>query len=372
MKTVKQMENGKTKKTNNRVIAISITIIVALFLTQIVYGNDFIKGETKQDGFFIVDKTEVTQNGYVTMTIDLSKVNYENFKFTLSANSILEGNISENTENETINQISSNAENNTVTITAKKSELDMDKITLYYKVPNTLAIGSTITLTAKIESLDQTQQAETTNTVSNENELEESNLISNENKINTIANTENNQENTNTVQNTGNNTLAQNYKETTITITVVKTESNNEIEESNNTININNMQTIQNNANLKTTQTTGAQSTSMLSISNSSNNSSKTTTQTYKGSYINYLTNITIDGYSLTPEFDMTNTTYILEVENNVTSLDISTTQYDSTSTVKIYGNTDLKVGQNKILISVTAENGSVRTYRIYVTRKAE
>ena len=43
-----------------------------------------------------------------------------------------------------------------------------------------------------------------------------------------------------------------------------------------------------------------------------------------------------------------------------------------SKSNVVITGNTNLKVGVNKVLVTVNAENGSSRVYRIFVTREGK
>ena len=347
-------------------------IIITIAITQFVYGNDFNKGQIAQSGFFTTDKTDVAQNSYVTMTIDLSSITYENFKFTLTADSNLEGNVSENTDNSSnTNAIQANADGNTITITAKKSEISLGKINLYYKVPTSLSIGSTITLTAKIESLDQVQS----NTNSTNEIVSNSEIDTNSTKSNvTISNTSVNEVTSNSISNTTNSNTSESYKVATVKLTVVKEEKNSE---GNNTTQQNqsqpnNIQIIQNNSfNTNEQKTTGTNNS--YTTENKGTTTSKTTTsETYNGSYINYLTDIRIDGYSVTPEFSMTNTTYMLDVGNDVTSINRSTTKYDSSSTVKIYGNTDLEVGENKVLISVTAENGNVRTYRIYVTRKAE
>ena len=343
----------------------AIATVIAIAITQIVYGNNFNKEQITQSGFFTTDKTEIAQNGYVTMTIDLSQIEYDNFKFTLSADSNLKGNVSKYTgDTATSNNIEADADGNTITIVAKKSELSASKIVLYYKVPTSLTIGSTITLTAKIENT--ATNIETSNTVS-ENTISKSNETFSE--TNTVINsTLDKGSDTSTIA------TIQNYKEATVKLTIVKEESNSNTTNSNNTQqsqaqpNANNMQVIQNTTSTTQTKQITATTTSQMSVATSTKT---TATETYKGSYINYLTGITVNGYSITPEFSMTNTTYMVEVENSVTSIDISTTQYDSTSTVKIYGNTDLQVGQNKVLISVTAQNGSVRIYRIYVTRKA-
>ena len=61
--------------------------------------------------------------------------------------------------------------------------------------------------------------------------------------------------------------------------------------------------------------------------------------------------------------------TYFAEVENQ-SSVNVSVTKEDETATVCITGNDSLKSGENKILISVTAENGDVRYYRIFIENK--
>ncbi len=412
------MKKGKIITGSTIIAIISIATII---ISQIaVNANNMEKQISQsQSGFFTTDKTEVKSGGYITMTIDLSKVDYENFKFTLTADSTLEGSVLEDTKSEDTNKLTTNADNNTITVIGKKSELTATTITLYYKVSEKITVGSTITLTAKIESLDanDTTNESTNTTISTKSNTQTEDIENNKNEnTNNVASSENsqNQENNKLSQNlatnetddsvgnsitnstnnlnqnsttnstTNNTTNENNYKSAVVKITVVEKESNNASNQNtltNNTqsngqdgmnnINTNNMETIKNSGTTSTTQSANgliASTTAQTSTAKSSTSTS--TAETYKGSYINYLTDITVNGYSLKPDFTMTNTTYVLTVENSVTSLDIDVTKYDSSSTVKIYGNTDLSVGQNKVLISVTAENGSVRTYRIYVTRQ--
>lgn len=68
--------------------------------------------------------------------------------------------------------------------------------------------------------------------------------------------------------------------------------------------------------------------------------------------------------------FKNTQSTYVVNVENDVTSINISATPEDSKSKVTGTGNKTLVVGSNKIDIKVTAENGSVKVYTITVVRK--
>ena len=90
---------------------------------------------------------------------------------------------------------------------------------------------------------------------------------------------------------------------------------------------------------------------------------------TYQGSNNNYLSSLSVSGYELNNIFDKTTNDYFITVPENVNSIDVNATKEDSSAVVTIYGNTDLVIGQNKVIINVTAEDGSVRTYRIYVTK---
>lgn len=74
---------------------------------------------------------------------------------------------------------------------------------------------------------------------------------------------------------------------------------------------------------------------------------------------------------SLNKEFSKENSTYFITVEKDVSSLEIIANADDETSSVCIYGNEEIADGTSKILISVTAENGNVRNYRIYVTKNS-
>lgn len=89
----------------------------------------------------------------------------------------------------------------------------------------------------------------------------------------------------------------------------------------------------------------------------------------YQGSFNNYLKNLEIKGASFKNSFHKTISTYFAEVDENIESLDVIATPEDSSAIVTIYGNSGLKEGQNKILINVTADDESIRTYRIYVNK---
>lgn len=96
---------------------------------------------------------------------------------------------------------------------------------------------------------------------------------------------------------------------------------------------------------------------------------SLTKTETYQGSQNNYLESLSIEGVEFENSFKKTMADYFASVEEDVNDVTVKATAEDSSAIVTIYGNTDLHEGKNKILINVTADDGSVRTYRIYVTK---
>ena len=60
-------------------VIILIGLIVAICIPRITFGN----GEN--GAFFTSNKNKVAPGKTITMTIDLSKINYEEFEFTLSS-----------------------------------------------------------------------------------------------------------------------------------------------------------------------------------------------------------------------------------------------------------------------------------------------
>ena len=102
------------------------------------------------------------------------------------------------------------------------------------------------------------------------------------------------------------------------------------------------------------------------------NNSGTTTnpTPTKKKSTNNYLSSLTIEGYTLDKEFKKEETEYSIMVENDVNKIKINAQLDDSSAKVTGIGEVEVKEGINKLEIKVTAENGSTRIYTLNVTVK--
>lgn len=84
----------------------------------------------------------------------------------------------------------------------------------------------------------------------------------------------------------------------------------------------------------------------------------------------NWLESLTVDGYALTPTFDVNMTTeYTLTVSENISSINISASPVNKSASVSGTGTISLTEGSNLVSIVVTAQNGNTRTYNITVNR---
>lgn len=118
-------------------------------------------------------------------------------------------------------------------------------------------------------------------------------------------------------------------------------------------------------------------SSSGSSSSSSSNNSSSSTTTTVqepevKKSSEKNLSSLSVSEGTLSPKFSAGTTTYKVDLTNEVEKLTISAKAKDSKAKVSGTGEKELKIGENNFTVTVTAEDGSKKTYTIsvYVTEK--
>jgi hypothetical protein len=61
---------------------------------------------------------------------------------------------------------------------------------------------------------------------------------------------------------------------------------------------------------------------------------------------------------------------YFINVEKEVTSINVNAVALDSKSTVEFLKNIPLAFGQNVVSVNVTAENGEKRNYKLFIYRK--
>ena len=83
----------------------------------------------------------------------------------------------------------------------------------------------------------------------------------------------------------------------------------------------------------------------------------------------NYLKSLSIDKYSITPNFDKQIINYEIEQEINDDYLQIKAESDDKKASVSGIGKVALNSGENNLKIDVIAENGTVRSYFIKVRK---
>lgn len=71
----------------------------------------------------------------------------------------------------------------------------------------------------------------------------------------------------------------------------------------------------------------------------------------------------------ISPAFNKNTMEYWLVVDKTIDNIDVVAAPEDGSSTVNISGNQNLQIGSNKIVITVTAQNGSKKSYIINVTK---
>ena len=123
------------------------------------------------------------------------------------------------------------------------------------------------------------------------------------------------------------------------------------------------------NSNTKNNNTTAVNKSVNKSTSTQNNNTVSNIQE--KDSNV-YLSNLQVNKEGLTPNFNKYKTSYAITVGEDVSSLNVIATPEVATSKVSISGNTELKNGDNKIYVTVTAENGSKRIYTITVTKTGD
>lgn len=380
-------------KKNIKFILIMLMLIVLVLPITYSYAKAGESAGTNAltKSFFEVSKLEVAKSEKVEMTINLDEIKYNKFLFELESSESIDNLKGDNNieitngvkalnNSETANtgtladsgKLEAEKSGNEIAIEINKETTNLSTITLYYQIPETMQVNDTIKFVAKVTNLENSNNIEegenSGNSVNseesvsgnNKNENVETQIVEAEVKIiedtNQSEDENGNKPETGSEENTNKPENGQNNN--------INNESENKVQgmEQNAQSNIQRLteQSSNNNSNVKIA------TTSMTSVS-----SQKTEqTVTYNGSDNNYLSELSVSGYTLNKEFTKDNSTYFITVENDVESLEIISTEDDSTSTVCVYGNDSLSEGTNKILISVTAENGNVRNYRIYVTKK--
>lgn len=85
-----------------------------------------------------------------------------------------------------------------------------------------------------------------------------------------------------------------------------------------------------------------------------------------------YLESLSIEGYELLPTFNKSTFEYTVIIPKDVTTLEIEAKPEVEGAIVRISGNKNLTKKENKITVSVTAINGTVRSYTILAIKEPE
>lgn len=93
---------------------------------------------------------------------------------------------------------------------------------------------------------------------------------------------------------------------------------------------------------------------------------------TKTGSPNNKLASLEVTGYALTPTFGRDTESYDIIVNPSVDRIEVKAGAIDSKASVSGTGTISLQSGANTISVTVTAENGDVRTYRLNVVRQSD
>ena len=89
------------------------------------------------------------------------------------------------------------------------------------------------------------------------------------------------------------------------------------------------------------------------------------------GSPNNKLSSLSVSGFTLTPGFSMDTEQYTLVVDPSVTEVNVSASQAESHAQISGTGTVSLTEASTAVSITVTAQNGSTRTYRITINKGA-
>ena len=102
-----------------------------------------------------------------------------------------------------------------------------------------------------------------------------------------------------------------------------------------------------------------------MSVSKGTKSITLKTQQEIQASYSknNYLKDLSVDGYEISPKFDKDTLEYSVELDSTIEKINISAIVEDKTANVSGIGKKELIEGENVIDIIVTAQNGNTRKY---------
>ena len=118
-----------------------------------------------------------------------------------------------------------------------------------------------------------------------------------------------------------------------------------------------------------TSTNTSKPATNTASNNTKTTNNQKTNTNTSSKSNNAYLKSMIPSVEGLTPAFSKNIYSYSLKVGENVENISVKASVEHSRASYSVLGNTNLKSGENKVTVKVTAEDGTVKNYVINVLK---
>jgi len=99
-------------------------------------------------------------------------------------------------------------------------------------------------------------------------------------------------------------------------------------------------------------------------ITTSSNNNNSNSASTTP----NYLSELKVEGYEISPKFDKETTDYKLTIDKNIEEINIIAKALDKNSTIEGNGTIKVEPGENNLQISVRNQNGEKTIYNLLLT----
>lgn len=83
------------------------------------------------------------------------------------------------------------------------------------------------------------------------------------------------------------------------------------------------------------------------------------------------LKSLSVDGYILSPSFSANNTSYSIKVPSNISSINLSAISNSDKAKIEGIGNVSLTSNVTNVVVKVTAEDGTVKSYNIKIERES-
>ena len=329
-----------------------IFIIFALLCFSFVFASNFDKG-AKKSNLLMVSSYEIPIGKDFDLSIDLSNVPFNDFKIELASNVDLDDPL---IDDENVDTNIDDSDNLVITV----NNNNLNELKLNYSLPKDVAVGDSIQFIVTITSIESSSD-ETPVTLDDSITLT---VI--EDKENKNADVEDSKNGKDSFERDSDDVNEMSTVDSKLDESSIPSLNNGSAKSESFDVSLNTSSKNSSDS-IKTSSQNMQSSQSVVSSSKSASSDSQQVS--YLGSSNNYLSALSVDGFEFSSSFFKTNSTYFVVVPANTDSLTINASAEDSSSKISVYGENDLSSEIDKILVSVTAENGNVRVYRIYVKK---